>query len=74
MPNLTNFYVFNCITLEFIVTFLAGKNYALTSMKVTLAYLIRSFRFKANISELKVKIDIMMKPRAGHYMTIERRT
>ncbi|XP_073963402.1 cytochrome P450 4C1-like [Choristoneura fumiferana] len=50
-----------------------GKNYALMNMKTTLAHLIRSFRFKSNISELKLKIDLMLKPHAGHYIAVERR-
>ncbi|KAI8423177.1 hypothetical protein MSG28_014230 [Choristoneura fumiferana] len=51
-----------------------GKNYALMSMKATLAHLLRSFRFRSNISELQLKLDIMLKPVAGHYIAVERRT
>ncbi|XP_073963407.1 cytochrome P450 4C1-like [Choristoneura fumiferana] len=51
-----------------------GKNFALLSMKTTLAHLIRSFRFKSDISKLQLKVDIMLKPHAGHYISVERRT
>uniref|UniRef100_A0A0K8TV47 Cytochrome p450 n=1 Tax=Epiphyas postvittana TaxID=65032 RepID=A0A0K8TV47_EPIPO len=51
-----------------------GKSYALMGMKTSLAHLLRSFRFRADVSRLRLKLDIMLRPHAGHHIAVERRT
>ncbi|CAH0697237.1 unnamed protein product [Spodoptera exigua] len=51
-----------------------GKAYALMSMKTTLAHLIRRYKIKADHTKVRLKLDVMLKPDSGHYVSIERRT
>ncbi|XP_037295816.1 cytochrome P450 4C1-like [Manduca sexta] len=50
-----------------------GKAYALMSMKITLAHLLRNYRIKADHTKLILKFDVMLKPVSGHHITVERR-
>ncbi|KAJ8709495.1 hypothetical protein PYW08_009499 [Mythimna loreyi] len=51
-----------------------GKTYAIVSMKVALAHLLRRYRVKADISKLKMKYEFVMRPISGHEISIEKRT
>ncbi|CAD0205619.1 unnamed protein product [Chrysodeixis includens] len=51
-----------------------GKNYALMSMKTTIAHVIRNYRITADHTKLKLKVDMMLKPADGYYISIEKRT
>ncbi|XP_075986358.1 uncharacterized protein LOC142983408 [Anticarsia gemmatalis] len=51
-----------------------GKIYALMSMKTTLAHLIRNYRISADYSQLQLKMDVMLKPVTGYYVSIDKRT
>ncbi|CAD0205620.1 unnamed protein product [Chrysodeixis includens] len=51
-----------------------GKTYALMSMKTTIAHVIRNYRITADLTKLKLKMDVMLKPDSGHYVSIEKRT
>ncbi|KAJ8709494.1 hypothetical protein PYW08_009498 [Mythimna loreyi] len=51
-----------------------GKTYAIVSMKVALAHLLRRYRVKADISKLKMKYEFVMRPLSGHEISIEKRT
>ncbi|KAJ8709491.1 hypothetical protein PYW08_009495 [Mythimna loreyi] len=51
-----------------------GRTYAMVSMKVTLAHLLLRYRVKADISKIKQKYEIIMRPLSGHEISIERRT
>ncbi|CAH0597836.1 unnamed protein product [Chrysodeixis includens] len=51
-----------------------GKTYALMSMKTTLAHVIRNYRITADLTKLRLKVDVMLKPDSGHYVSIEKRT
>lgn len=43
------------------------------SMKTTLAHVLRHYSIKGDWTKLEVKLDVMLKPVAGHHITIERR-
>ncbi|XP_059050485.1 cytochrome P450 4C1-like [Achroia grisella] len=49
-----------------------GKTYALMSMKITLAHLLRHYKVFADHTKLELKLDVMLKPSAGHSISIER--
>ncbi|XP_047036248.1 cytochrome P450 4V2-like [Helicoverpa zea] len=51
-----------------------GRTYAIVMMKVVLAHFIRRYRVQADMSQLKLSVDLLMKPTAGHEIKIERRT
>ncbi|CAD0205623.1 unnamed protein product [Chrysodeixis includens] len=51
-----------------------GKSYALISMKTTIAHVIRNYRINADHTKLKLKVDVMLKPADGYYISIEKRT
>ncbi|XP_026748056.1 cytochrome P450 4C1-like [Trichoplusia ni] len=50
-----------------------GKAYALMSMKTTLAHVIRNYRITADHTNVKLKLDVMLKPDSGYYVSIEKR-
>uniref|UniRef100_A0A2A4JSD1 Cytochrome P450 n=1 Tax=Heliothis virescens TaxID=7102 RepID=A0A2A4JSD1_HELVI len=50
-----------------------GKAYALMSMKTTLAHVVRHYKIKADHTKVRLKLDVMLKPDAGHCVSIERR-
>ncbi|PZC73210.1 hypothetical protein B5X24_HaOG200052 [Helicoverpa armigera] len=50
-----------------------GKAYALMSMKTTLAHVMRHYKIKADHTKVRLKLDVMLKPDAGHCISIERR-
>ncbi|CAH0597834.1 unnamed protein product [Chrysodeixis includens] len=51
-----------------------GKSYALMSMKTTIAHVIRNYRITADHTKLKLKVDVLLKPVDGYYISIEKRT
>ncbi|XP_022123240.2 cytochrome P450 4C1-like [Pieris rapae] len=51
-----------------------GKSYAYMSMKTTLAHLMRHYKVKGDHTKLTLKIDVMLKPEAGHHISIEKRS
>nr|WRX06010.1 CYP340K6 [Helicoverpa armigera] len=50
-----------------------GKTYAMTAMKVMLAHFIRRYRVRADMSQLQLSADFVLKPVSGHEISIERR-
>ncbi|KAI8423186.1 hypothetical protein MSG28_014231 [Choristoneura fumiferana] len=42
-------------------------------MKTTLVHLLRNFKVKSDISKLQLKLDIMLRPASGHYISVESR-
>ncbi|XP_045780382.1 cytochrome P450 4C1-like [Maniola jurtina] len=50
-----------------------GKSYAYMSMKTTLAHVFRHYKVSGDHTKLVAKIDVMLKPDSGYYITIERR-
>nr|QLI62193.1 cytochrome P450 44 [Streltzoviella insularis] len=50
-----------------------GRIYAMMSMKATLAHLLRHYRILSDHSQLRFKLDILLKPVSGHHISIERR-
>ncbi|GBP32544.1 Cytochrome P450 4C1 [Eumeta japonica] len=50
-----------------------GKNYALMSMKTMMVHVLRKYRVFSDITDLKMKFDILLKPISGHLLKIERR-
>jgi len=61
----------------YIINKIAGAKYALMSMKVILATLIRTFEFKTNkkleIDEIKLKLNIVIEPKSPIKIKIEKR-
>ncbi|KAF9788990.1 hypothetical protein SFRURICE_020689 [Spodoptera frugiperda] len=51
-----------------------GRTYAMISMKTTLVHFLRNFKVSADDSNLKLKVDFLLKPVSGHEITIEERT
>ncbi|CAD0205624.1 unnamed protein product [Chrysodeixis includens] len=51
-----------------------GKSYALMSMKTSIAHVIRNYRITADHTKLKLKVDVLLKPADGYYISIEKRT
>ncbi|XP_028158646.1 cytochrome P450 4V2-like [Ostrinia furnacalis] len=50
-----------------------GKTYAYMSMKTTLSHVLRKYRFKGDHTQLELKLDVMLKPASGYYVSIEKR-
>ncbi|XP_063834567.1 cytochrome P450 4C1-like [Ostrinia nubilalis] len=50
-----------------------GKTYAYMSMKTTLAHVLRKYRFKGDHTQLELKLDVMLKPASGYYVSVEKR-
>ncbi|KPJ03616.1 Cytochrome P450 4C1 [Papilio xuthus] len=50
-----------------------GKTYAYSSMKTTLAHLLRHYRVQADHNKMILKLDVMLKPEYGHLISIEKR-
>nr|XP_049704915.1 cytochrome P450 4C1 [Helicoverpa armigera]WRX06011.1 CYP340K5 [Helicoverpa armigera] len=50
-----------------------GKTYAMIAMKVMLAHFIRQYRVRADMSQLQLSADFVLKPVSGHEISIERR-
>ncbi|XP_038219474.1 cytochrome P450 4C1-like [Zerene cesonia] len=51
-----------------------GKSYAYMSMKTSLAHVMRHYKVQGDHTKLVLKIDVMLKPEEGHYISIERRS
>ncbi|XP_039760527.1 cytochrome P450 4C1-like isoform X2 [Pararge aegeria] len=50
-----------------------GKAYAMMSMKAQLSHVLRRYRIRADHTKLVVKLDVLLKPVAGHFVSIEDR-
>ncbi|XP_045539865.1 cytochrome P450 4C1-like [Papilio machaon] len=50
-----------------------GKTYAYSSMKTTLAHLLRHYRVQADHKKMILKFDVVLKPECGHFISIEKR-
>ncbi|XP_063896096.1 cytochrome P450 4C1 [Helicoverpa armigera] len=50
-----------------------GKTYAMTMMKVVLSHFIRRYRVRADMSQVRVKFEFLLKPVSGHEIRIQRR-
>nr|XP_049704913.1 cytochrome P450 4V2 [Helicoverpa armigera]WRX06012.1 CYP340K13 [Helicoverpa armigera] len=50
-----------------------GKTYAIIAMKVLLANFMRQYRVQADMSQLQLSADFVLKPVSGHEISIERR-
>nr|WRX06004.1 CYP340K7 [Helicoverpa armigera] len=50
-----------------------GRTYAMIVLKVQLAHFIRRYRVKADMTQLKLNFDFVLKPESGHEISIERR-
>ncbi|CAH0597759.1 unnamed protein product [Chrysodeixis includens] len=50
-----------------------GKMYAMMSMKISLAHLLRRFKVTSDISKLTLKMDSLLRPESGHVITLELR-
>ncbi|XP_063834694.1 cytochrome P450 4C1-like [Ostrinia nubilalis] len=50
-----------------------GKTYAYMSMKTTLSHVLRKYRFKGDHTQLELKLDVLLKPSSGYYVSIEKR-
>ncbi|XP_013165752.1 PREDICTED: cytochrome P450 4C1-like [Papilio xuthus] len=50
-----------------------GKTYSYLSMKTTLAHLLRHYRVQADHNKMILKVDVMLKPECGHFISIEKR-
>lgn len=51
----------------------SGKNYAMMSMKSLLSHVLRRYRIKADHAKLVVKLDVLLKPVSGHFVSVEDR-
>ncbi|CAK1594451.1 unnamed protein product [Parnassius mnemosyne] len=51
-----------------------GKSFAFMSMKTTLSHVLRHYRVKGNHTKMVLKIDVVLKPKYGHHISIDRRT
>lgn len=51
-----------------------GRTFATLSMKTTLSHVMRRYKITADISQLKLKIDFLLKPVSGSLISIEKRT
>ncbi|KAH9635767.1 hypothetical protein HF086_011300 [Spodoptera exigua] len=49
------------------------RTFATLSMKTTLSHVLRRFKIKADINDLKLKIDFLLKPVSGSLVSLERR-
>ncbi|XP_045455315.1 cytochrome P450 4V2-like [Melitaea cinxia] len=50
-----------------------GKTYAMMSMKTLLCHLLRRYKIHADHSNIVLKLDVLLKPVSGHFITIEDR-
>ncbi|XP_075986349.1 uncharacterized protein LOC142983399 [Anticarsia gemmatalis] len=50
-----------------------GELYAMITMKITLAHIIRRYRIIADNDEIKLKFNILLKPVSGHEISLEKR-
>lgn len=55
------------------VLFFTGKSYAFMSMKTTLAHVMRHYSIQADDTKLELQIDVMLKPKSGYVISIEKR-
>ncbi|XP_013185000.2 cytochrome P450 4C1 [Amyelois transitella] len=50
-----------------------GKSYAYMSMKTTLAHVMRHYKLSGDHTKLQLKLDVMLKPSTGYFISIEKR-
>ncbi|KOB67679.1 Cytochrome P450 4c3 [Operophtera brumata] len=50
-----------------------GKTYAMMSLKTVLSHLLRRYKVTANVNDLELKFEFILKPSSGHFVSIERR-
>ncbi|PZC72621.1 hypothetical protein B5X24_HaOG200034 [Helicoverpa armigera] len=50
-----------------------GKIYSMMKIKTTLSYILRHFRIHSNIEKLETRCDVLLKPVAGHFISLELR-
>ncbi|XP_047539906.1 cytochrome P450 4C1-like [Vanessa atalanta] len=50
-----------------------GKTYAMMSMKTLLSHLLRRYKLHANHTNVVLKLDVLLKPVSGHFISIEDR-
>ncbi|XP_068625401.1 cytochrome P450 4V2-like [Battus philenor] len=50
-----------------------GKAYAMMSMKITLVHWLRQYRISGDHTKMVLKLDCLLKPVSGHYITIQHR-
>ena len=50
-----------------------GKTYAMTSMKVAIAHMVRKYIITADHTKLRFKFDITIKAVSGNEISLERR-
>ncbi|CAG4961559.1 unnamed protein product [Parnassius apollo] len=51
-----------------------GKQFAFMAMKTTLAHVLRHYRVKGDQTKMVLKADVVLKPKYGHYISIEKRS
>ncbi|XP_045780389.1 cytochrome P450 4C1-like isoform X2 [Maniola jurtina] len=50
-----------------------GKTYAMMSMKSLLSHVLRRYRLRADHTKAVIKLDVLLKPVSGHFVSIEDR-
>ncbi|XP_072934996.1 cytochrome P450 4V2-like isoform X2 [Epargyreus clarus] len=50
-----------------------GKVYAMMSMKIFIVNVLRNYRVTGDHTKMKLKLDVLLKPVSGHYISIEKR-
>ncbi|KAJ8715557.1 hypothetical protein PYW07_010039 [Mythimna separata] len=50
-----------------------GRTFATISMKTTLSHVLRQFKITADMNELRLKIDFLLKPVSGSLVSLDRR-
>ncbi|XP_072934948.1 cytochrome P450 4V2-like [Epargyreus clarus] len=50
-----------------------GQVYAMMSMKITIAHVLRNYRVTGDHTKMKLKFEVLLKPVSGHYISIEKR-
>ncbi|XP_023950100.2 cytochrome P450 4C1 isoform X2 [Bicyclus anynana] len=50
-----------------------GKAYAMMSMKALLSHVLRRYRLRADHRQLVLKLDVLLKPVTGHFVSIQDR-
>nr|XP_049705018.1 cytochrome P450 4C1-like [Helicoverpa armigera] len=50
-----------------------GKIYSMLKIKTTLSYILRHYRIHSDIEKLETRCDVLLKPVAGHFISLESR-
>ncbi|XP_075986347.1 putative cytochrome P450 4d21 [Anticarsia gemmatalis] len=51
-----------------------GRTFATLSMKTTLSHVLRRYKITSDITQLKLKIDFLLKPVSGSFISIDKRS